>query len=159
MMAEETLYVPAGKYTIAGVVVLEGQLPGAHLPPSLMAKLMALVSSVIPSPFALYGASLTLRKTEYPDDAKGATPLWLISSSQYEQGPAVIEWFEIGIWSKMTCSRIDWLPGRSNCNSCATAHWKQTRRTTKCRRTDRNRNSMIPTQVHQIQYFQIFQSR
>lgn len=52
MIDELIRYVPAGKYTVAGVVVDEAQLPGAHLFPSLMARLMAAVSSVTPSPAA-----------------------------------------------------------------------------------------------------------
>ena len=52
MIDEETTYVPFGKYTRAGVVVVEAQEPGAHRLPALMAALSAAVSSVIPSPFA-----------------------------------------------------------------------------------------------------------
>lgn len=43
-----------------------------HLFPSLMAALMASVSSLLPSPAALYGASLTLRQNLYPLPANGA---------------------------------------------------------------------------------------
>ena len=43
------IYVPAGKYTIAGVVVEEAQEPGAQRPPEEMADWMAAVSSVTPS--------------------------------------------------------------------------------------------------------------
>jgi len=34
MMDEFTMYVPAGKYTMAGVVVVDPQLPGAQRPPA-----------------------------------------------------------------------------------------------------------------------------
>ena len=48
--------------TNAGVVEVEAHVPGAHLPPLLMALLMATVSSVTPSPLA--PKSLTFLKTE-----------------------------------------------------------------------------------------------
>ena len=32
------MYVPGGKYAVAGVVVVEAQLPGAHLLPLLIAE-------------------------------------------------------------------------------------------------------------------------
>ncbi len=36
---------PAGKYTTAGATVFSLQVPGAHRPPELIARLMAAVSS------------------------------------------------------------------------------------------------------------------
>ena len=50
MMDELTIYVPAGKYTMAGVVVVDWQDPGAHRPPDDIAAWIAAVSSVTPSP-------------------------------------------------------------------------------------------------------------
>jgi len=50
MIGEEIRYVPAGKYTIAGVVVEVCRPAGPNLPPALMAELIAAVSSVTPSP-------------------------------------------------------------------------------------------------------------
>ncbi len=44
--------MPAEKQTIAGVMLDETQLPGAHLVPALMAALIAAVSSVTPSPIS-----------------------------------------------------------------------------------------------------------
>jgi hypothetical protein len=43
------MYVPAGKYTSAGVVVLDAQ-PRPQRPPACRALLIAAVSSVTPSP-------------------------------------------------------------------------------------------------------------
>jgi hypothetical protein len=48
-MEDEIRYVPAGRYTTAGVVVEEEQ-PAPQRPPAEMAALMAAVSSVTPSP-------------------------------------------------------------------------------------------------------------
>ena len=48
-MDDEIIYVPAGKYTTAGVIVEDAQEPGAHRFPSLMAFWIAAVSSVTPS--------------------------------------------------------------------------------------------------------------
>lgn len=50
-MDELTRYVPEGKYTTAGTTVLVPH-SGPHLWPSEMARLMAAVSSVLPSPTA-----------------------------------------------------------------------------------------------------------
>lgn len=50
MIGEEIIYVPAGKYTIAGVVDEVSPLAGPNRPPSLIAALIAAVSSVDPSP-------------------------------------------------------------------------------------------------------------
>ena len=50
MIDELTMYVPAGKYTMAGVVVVDEQLPGAQRPPADIADWIAAVSSVTPSP-------------------------------------------------------------------------------------------------------------
>ena len=52
MIGAETRYVPFGKYNRVGVVVDEPQTPGAHLAPLLIARLIAAVSSEIPSPTA-----------------------------------------------------------------------------------------------------------
>lgn len=60
MMGVEITYVPAGKYTTAGVRVLEVQsLP--HRPPDRMALLIAAVSSVTPSPLRISYQQLWLR--------------------------------------------------------------------------------------------------
>jgi hypothetical protein len=77
--------------TTAGVVVVELQAPawpgapGAHLPPLLMAKLIAAVSSWIPSPTA--PKAVTFLKTWYVlaplPVLNGAKPWCLISSYQY----------------------------------------------------------------------------
>jgi hypothetical protein len=82
MIDELTKYVPAGKYTMAGVVVVDPQDPGAQRLPAVMAALIAAVSSVTPSPFA--PKSLTFRKTWYPEgfELKAATPRWLMFSIQ-----------------------------------------------------------------------------
>ena len=50
MMEVEIKYVPDGKYTIAGVVVDVSPPAGPKRPPELIARLMAAVSSVTPSP-------------------------------------------------------------------------------------------------------------
>ena len=47
-----TRYVPEGKYTVAGYLVLLGHL-ALQRPLSEIAKLIAAVSSVTPSPLAL----------------------------------------------------------------------------------------------------------
>ena len=51
MIGALTRYVPGGKYTIAGVTVLESQ-PRPQRLPSVIALLIAAVSSVVPSPVA-----------------------------------------------------------------------------------------------------------
>ena len=54
MIDDEILYVPTGKYTIAGVLVEDKHLPGAHRPPELMARFIAAVSSDSPSPMTVH---------------------------------------------------------------------------------------------------------
>jgi len=55
--------VPAGKYTTAGVVVLDAHEPGAHLPPAVIAAWMAAVSSVTPSPAHVFSKMSILYST------------------------------------------------------------------------------------------------
>jgi hypothetical protein len=54
-MASLIMYVPGGTYTIAGWMVEEWQLSPQRYP-SEMARLIAAVSSVMPSPVTKYSA-------------------------------------------------------------------------------------------------------
>jgi hypothetical protein len=76
------------KRTVAGVVVEEAHEPGAHLPPLLIAALIAAVSSVDPSPTA--PKSLTFLKTWYVLGLllNAAKPWCVIFSSQKEHAVA-----------------------------------------------------------------------
>ena len=61
MIGFDTMYVPGGKYTRAGVTVDESQ-PKPHRFPDEIAKLIASVSSVEPSPDAMSAKKLERNK-------------------------------------------------------------------------------------------------